>query len=575
MVWHTLRASMETSRQPKSLHTAGLLANVQQDLQILFSSISESVLLIETNGIILVANDVSALWLNQSAETLTGQNLFPFFTPFGIPVREWVHEAINKKIIVENDTRFGERFLHVRLIPIAGDGKVTRIIVISQDVTEHKRAEEQVREFTGQMERKVRERTKELETLNQKLIEDKRRSEIRANLSQRLMQDPRDYDHLLEKITAEISDLVGDTCLIGLFTSDLTVMDVRAITDRDVESLPRQRKQLLKRAISVENSPISSRILKGERYSATGVSKERGAELLPAEFAAQLGEDGISALEVFPLQAGEQTLGMLAIARKCGNPYSDEEISFIKSLVSPIALAIQNARLFDQLTESQNQLRGLSRQLVQVQEDQFSHLAEELHDRVGQDMTAINVNLSILRTLLPRDIPEDAIARLADTEKLVIESVKRMRSTMTELRPPMLDQYGLSATLYWYSEQYQRRTGIQVNINDHYMKNTRLSSEIEIALFRIAQEALNNVAKHANATRVDIELFEEGGNVMMAVTDNGVGFDTKSQSSRELQNWGVPLMQERARAINGEFLLRSVPGQGTQIVVQVKKGYDN
>ena len=297
-----------------------------------------------------------------------------------------------------------------------------------------------------------------------------------------------------------------------------------------------------------------------------------GAELLPAEFAALLGKDGLSVLEVFPLQAGDQPLGMLALAREYGNPYSDDEISFIKSLASPIALAIQNARLFEQLTESQDQLRGLSRQLVQIQENQFSQLAEELHDRVGQDMTAININLNILQTLLPRNVSEDVIARLADTEKLVIESVKRMRSTMTELRPPMLDQYGLTAALYWYSEQYQRRTGIHINVNDRYMKNTRLPTEVEIALFRIAQEALNNVAKHASATQVDIELFEEDGNVMMAITDNGIGFDAKDQKLRNLQHWGVPLMRERTRAINGKFLLRSVPGQGTQIVVQLRKG---
>jgi two-component system sensor histidine kinase UhpB len=217
-------------------------------------------------------------------------------------------------------------------------------------------------------------------------------------------------------------------------------------------------------------------------------------------------------------------------------------------------------------------LRGLSQQLVQIQEEQFSHLADELHDRVGQDMTAININLNILRTLLPRDVPEGVITRLADMEKLVIESVKRMRLTMSELRPPMLDKYGLTAALYWYCEEYHRRTEIQVNINDRYMKNSRLPSEIEIALFRIAQEALNNVAKHANATRIDIELFEEDGNTMMAITDNGLGFDMNTQIVRTEQHWGIPLMRERARAINGEFLLRSVPGQGTQIVIRVKKG---
>lgn len=553
------------------MHTGSLLANVQQDFEILFTSTSEAILLIESNGTILAANDIGAKWLHQSAQSLIGENLFQLHSHLNDLVRELAQEVVSKKTILESDFLFGKRFIVVRLIPVTEGKKVTRLIIIGQDITEQKRVEEQVREFTEQMERKVRERTQKLESLNQKLIEDKRRSEIRASLSQRLIQDTQDYDRLLEQITDELSDLVGDTCMIGLFTSDLTIMEVRAITDRNLKSLSLQRKHLLKRAFPVETNVIVSKVLKGERYSERKISKEKGAELFPLEFAALLGKDGINVLEVFPLYAGDQPLGMLALAREYGDSYSDDEISFIKSLVSPIALAIQNARLFEQITESQNQLRGLSQRLVQMQEGQFSRLAEELHDRVGQDMTAININLNILRTLLPREISEDAIARLADTEKLVIESIKRMRSTMTELRPPMLDQYGLTATLCWYGEQYQRRTEIQVNINDRYMKNARLPTEIEIALFRIAQEALNNVAKHANATCVDIELFEQSGDVMMAITDNGIGFDTKSQSSRNLQHWGVPLMQERARAINGKFLLRSVPGQGTQIVVQLRK----
>jgi two-component system sensor histidine kinase UhpB len=186
-------------------------------------------------------------------------------------------------------------------------------------------------------------------------------------------------------------------------------------------------------------------------------------------------------------------------------------------------------------------------------------------------MTAINVNLNILRTLLPKNVPEGVITRLADTEKLVVETIKHVRSTMSELRPPMLNKYGLAATLFWYCGEYHRRTEIQVNINDQYMKDARLPIEIEIALFRIAQEALNNVAKHANATQIDIELFEEVNYTMMAITDNGNGFDPKIHGSRTSQHWGIPLMRERARTINAEFLLRSVPGQGTQIVVRVGK----
>jgi len=562
---------MEISGHPHSLHTASLLANVQQELQVLFTSVSESILLVEANGTILVANDVSARWLGWSAEALAGQNLYPLLTPAGMPIREWVHEAISKKTIVESEARFGERFIHIRLIPISGVRKGNRLIVIWQDITEQKKAEELVREFTDQLERKVRERTKELEALNQKLIEDKRRSEIRAGLSQHLMQDTRDYSYLLEHVTTEISDLVGDNCLIALFTSDLTQMEVQAITDRDVDNLSRLREQLLGRAISVETNVIASKILNGERYSLSGISKEKGFELLPVEFAAQLGKDGLSVLEVFPLYAGEQPLGMLAISREYGHPYTDDEISFIGSLISPIALAIQNARLFDQLNESQNQLRGLSQQLVQMQESQYRYLAQELHDRIGQDMTAININLNIMRTLLPQSISKDVISRLADTEKLVKESVAHMRSIMADFRPPMLDRYGLTAALNWYSEQFTRRTNIAVNVNDQYLRAERLPSEIEIALFRITQEALNNVAKHAKASRVEIELLESQSKILMTVTDNGVGFDAIARGINSPGHWGVTNMQERARAINGKFLLRSVPGQGTQIVVRVGK----
>ena len=562
---------MGMPNQPRSMHTATLLANVQQDLQVLFTSITEALLLTEANGTILAANDISAKWLNRSSESLIGENLFQLHAPFGIPIKEWVHSAISKKTIHESDARMGKRFIHLRLIPIAEGTQVTRLIIIGQDITEQKRVEEQVREFTEQMDQKVRERTAQLEALNQKLVEDRRRAELLANLSQRLIEETQDYHRLLEYITKELSELFGDTCLIALFTSDLTVMEVRAIADRNIDSLPRLRKQLLNQPVPVETNTIVSKVLKGERYSTRMISKEKGIELLPAEFASQLGEDGISVLEVFPLYAGDQPLGILAITKDYGNPYSDDEISFINSLISPIALAIQNARLFEQLSESQSQLRGLSKQLVQMQENQYSLLADELHDRVGQDMTAININLNIMRTLLPKTIPEDVLSRLADTENLVMESVKHMRSTMAEFRPPMLGQYGLTAALYWYSEQYYRRTNIKAVVNDHYMKNTRLPSEIEIALFRIAQEALNNVAKHANAKQVAIELFGEKGDIMMAITDDGVGFDMQDQGSKSPDHWGLTLMQERARAINGEFLLRSVPGQGTQVVVRVKE----
>jgi len=168
--------------------------------------------------------------------------------------------------------------------------------------------------------------------------------------------------------------MMNRVCLIALFTSDLTVIETQSISDRDSESMLRQRTLLLNQAISVETNVIASNILKGKRFSAKDISHEKGTALFPPEFSVLLGEDGLIALEVFPLHVGHQPLGLMAIARDDGYPYTEEDISFVSSLASSIALAIHNARLFEQLSVSQNQLRGLSQQLVQIQENQLKFL---------------------------------------------------------------------------------------------------------------------------------------------------------------------------------------------------------
>jgi signal transduction histidine kinase len=563
---------VDRKNQARSLHTASLLANVYEDLEILFTSSTDSVSLIEPNGTILAVNNVSANWLQHTPDALVGKNLFQILTAFGVPIREWVHDVCKKKEILETELHIEDRYIAARLIPVTDEkNKVIRLIIFGQDVSEHKRVEKRMRELTGELEKKVRERTLELETLNQRLTEDKGRAELLAIFSQHLMKDTQDYRHLLEHISSQVSELINGVCIVAVFTPDLTGVEVVAISDQDIESLPHQREQLLNRTIFFEDNDFFETLLDGKRISEKDLTKQKGEKILPPEFSAQLGEKGLKALEVFPLLASNQAVGAMAIGRESGSYFSDDELAFIVNLASPIALAIQNSRLFMMLTENETQLRGLSQKLVQIQEKQYSHLAKELHDRVGQDMTAININLNIIRTLLPAQTSKDIISRLDDTEQLVQESVVRMRSTMAEFRPPMLDQYGLTAALYWYSEQYMRRTGIVIDINDRYLKDTRLPSDIEIALFRIVQEALNNIAKYANASQVNIEFLEQKDKILMTVTDNGTGFKVEQQEINSSGHWGMTIMRERARAINGQFFLRSVPGKGTQVVVQVRK----
>ena len=132
----------------------------------------------------------------------------------------------------------------------------------------------------------------------------------------------------------------------------------------------------------------------------------------------------------------------------------------------------------------------------------------------------------------------------------------------------MLDSYGLRAALFWYGEKFSTQMKIPVTIHDENMQGGRLPLDVELGLFRIAQEALLNAAKHAKADRIDISLKEEGEAFVMIVADDGEGFDPdKLPASRE-DHWGLPIMHERARAIQASLKIESGPGEGTRVIVK-------
>jgi len=216
------------------------------------------------------------------------------------------------------------------------------------------------------------------------------------------------------------------------------------------------------------------------------------------------------------------------------------------------------------------ELSALSQQIADMHEKQIQDLAQELHDGVGQNLTAINLNLSVLRELLPENSPDGMKLRLADTSQLVEETVARMRNVMADFLPPMLEHYGLTPALTWYGEQFARRTNLQVNVHDRRANAGRLSTQAEVGLFRIVQEALNNAAKYANATKVDIEINNDREYMQMTISDNGVGFDPQTIST-ETSHWGLAIMRERARALHAALEIQSAPKAGTKIVLRMTR----
>jgi len=228
------------------------------------------------------------------------------------------------------------------------------------------------------------------------------------------------------------------------------------------------------------------------------------------------------------------------------------------------------AELDAKVRERTAELSALARQMADMHEKQIRDLARELHDGVGQNLTAINLNLTLVRETLPADTPAAAKSRLADTSQLVEETVARMRNVMADFLPPMLEHYGLTPALVWYGEQFAQRTGMQINVRDLRADAARLPPQVEVGLFRIAQEALNNVAKYARASEAEIELSDDGEFMRMTLTDDGVGFDPQTVFA-DTTHWGFAIMRERARALGATLEIQSAPNAGTKIILRMAR----
>jgi Rrf2 family protein len=223
------------------------------------------------------------------------------------------------------------------------------------------------------------------------------------------------------------------------------------------------------------------------------------------------------------------------------------------------------------LQQYAERLRVLAEQLSEVSEMEREQLARELHDRVGQNLTVLGINLNIVRTQMPEDVAPVVRSRLDDSLLLVQQTTERIRDVMADLRPPVLDDYGLVSALHWYAEQFSRRTELAVAV-EYNEPVPRLDGRVETALFRIAQEALTNVAKHAHASQVTVRLEVGRKNLRLIVADDGIGFDPGYVAeSGQGRGWGLLSMSERAEAVGGHCLIEASPGVGTRVIVEIAR----
>lgn len=223
----------------------------------------------------------------------------------------------------------------------------------------------------------------------------------------------------------------------------------------------------------------------------------------------------------------------------------------------------------EELRISRDQLRELTKRLSEAEENERHRIACELHDQVGQNLTALGINLNMLRNQLSDKLTVEIDSRLNDSMKILEETAKRIRDVMADLRPSVLDDYGLMAAICWYSDQFSKRTKLSIIVQGEELI-PRLPLEVEITLFRITQEVLTNVAKHAMASKVMINLAEVAGKARLVIIDDGMGFKPAGfYLSKEKNGWGLLNIKERTEALGGKLIVESEPGKGTRIVIEI------
>ncbi|HOW67194.1 MAG TPA: histidine kinase [Candidatus Paceibacterota bacterium] len=264
-----------------------------------------------------------------------------------------------------------------------------------------------------------------------------------------------------------------------------------------------------------------------------------------------------------PLIAGETLVGILNLATDAPVCFTAEHQEIAQEVAAQLAVTLREARLFAEVATGREQLRALSSRLVDVQEAERRFLAHELHDEIGQVLTGLKLTLEMVRK--PGTRSRDII--LTEAVGMVDDLMQRVRQLSLDLRPQMLDDLGLMPALDWLFSRFQKQAGLRVHFQHTPLKG-RLPPQLETAVFRIVQEALTNVVRHADVSEATVRLWRDNHDRTLGVQvhDSGAGFDVDQVLNARASS-GLAGMRERAVLLGGQFILDSIPKTGTRLTV--------
>jgi signal transduction histidine kinase len=266
-----------------------------------------------------------------------------------------------------------------------------------------------------------------------------------------------------------------------------------------------------------------------------------------------------------PLSTEGRVIGSLNLFSDRVGAFGEEAVTIARELAASLAIAIRQAQLFEEVKTSRESLTDLSRRLLLAEEDTRRRIATLLHDEIGQALTAVRLNLRCMRRIGASDV---AATRLDESVALVEHTIQQLRGLSLDLRPALLDDLGLVPALRSYTCAMAERIDFELSFFADE-RIDRFDPEIETACFRVGQEAMTNIAKHAEARHVRVELGQADGTLSLAISDDGTGFDVAAATARASAGASLGLlgMRERASLLGGRFEIKSTPGDGTTIAV--------
>lgn len=281
--------------------------------------------------------------------------------------------------------------------------------------------------------------------------------------------------------------------------------------------------------------------------------------------------EGLLGFASVPLRSKNKVLGVLNIAERGTKKFSPDDIRLLEGIAGQIATTIENVRLHQEL-QHKDEVRGeLLRQIMSIQEEERKRIARELHDETSQVLTSLTANLEVVSSMLSTD-QEDIRTKLREAQALSISALEEIHRLIYELRPSLLDDLGLVTATRWLAENNLQAAGIKVNLKTSG-RVRRLDPQVEITLFRVIQEAIYNITRHAKAKNVNIEMHFKKNDIRVYVRDDGIGFDVEKaiRPKDRPRGWGLLGMMERVELMNGTFNIQSHPGGGTEINLEIPR----